>query len=135
MSATEDRTQPGKTGPVLNYLGRPCQFAKLVERHTDATDHNWLEGKDQRWLTQHLGDKLGELDKRTSYMHALLERLARVVDDFDRYELESVVDVLRTYAFATSNLAYETTTVAIATLDSAGLIAASQQQRAEVPNA
>ena len=131
--ATDDRTHAGQPGPVLNYLGHPCHFAKLIERRADEPDRKHLKGKEPRWLTQHLGDKLGELDKRAGHVHNFVEQLARMVEEgLDHYELQSMVDVLLNNKLATSNLAYETTTVANATLDSAGLIAASQQQRAEV---
>jgi hypothetical protein len=133
--ATNDRTDARKTGPVLNYLGHPCKLAELIEDRRDEPDREDLAKHEQRWLTQHLGDQLQDLNKRIGSLQTAIEQVADMVDrGMDHYEIECMLDVVKSYALHTSNLVYETTTTAVVVLDRAGLIAESQQKSAEVAN-
>jgi hypothetical protein len=131
--ATSHRTDAGKTGPVLNYLGHPCKLAQLIDARADEPDLDRYKGKDTRWLVQLLGDALATNETRVGNALTFAERvLEMAVEGADHTEIESMVDVLRDYLLHSSNHAYDTATLALAALHSADLIAPSQQQRAEV---
>lgn len=131
--ATSHRTDAGKTGPVLSYLGHPCKLAQLIDARADEPDFDRYKVKDTRQLVQLLGDALATNESRVGNALTLAERvLEMAAEGADHTEIESMVDVLRDYLLHSSNHAFDTSTLALAALHSADLIAPSQQQRAEV---
>lgn len=127
--ATPILPQADKAGPVLDYNGHPCRFAKLIEDRKDDDELKRLQAHDPRWVTQRLAGQLEEMNKRAAAAHAtILQAHKLAAEEGDEYTLEGMLEVLSSYLRETANHAFETTTTAIVALDRAGLIAASQQQ-------
>lgn len=131
--ATEDRTHAGQAGAVLNYAGHPCHLADLRDNYTDEPERQRLAGEDPRHLAQRLGEQLKQLRRRLSCAQVSLGQLGGLAKaDSMHHDIECTAEVLGEYLEETAQLAYELATNAVVILDRAGLIAASQQQRAEV---
>ncbi len=131
--ATEDRTHAGKTGPVLDYLGHPCHLAELIARHMHEDERAKLRGQDSRALAQRLGDQLIQLRHRLHCTQVSLGNVTGMAQaEAEHLDIAASAEVLAEYLEQTAQLAYELTHTAVETLDRAGLVAASQQQRADV---
>ena len=122
----------GQPGPVLNYLGHPCKLAPMIERRAGWPEWDRLKVEDQRSLAQQLGRAMAEQEDRIGNAMYAAERLVKMAaEGADHLEIEGIADMLREYLLHTSNHAFNTGTLALATMHRADLIAPSQQQRAE----
>lgn len=130
--ATEDRTHASQPGPVLSYLGHPCQLDPLIgDRHGDEQFAR-LKTEDPRHLAQLLGDELATQQHRAETARIAAEQLAQLArGGADHNSIQAVAEVLQDFLASSSHHVWTTTTLTLATLHRADLIAPSQQQRAE----
>ncbi len=131
--ATEHRTQAGYTDHELSYLGHPCHVAELTTRYCHETELAKLRSEDPRALTQRLGDQLMQLRHRLTCTQTSLSTLLGLAQaEGEPLDIAALAEVLSEYLEETADLAFRLTHTTVETLDRAGLVAASQQQSAEV---
>jgi hypothetical protein len=133
--ATNDRTHAGQPGPALSYLGHPCHLAELSARYIHDDERAKLRDHDPRALAQRLGEQLIQLRHRLTCTQVSLGNVTGMAQaEAEHLDIAATAEVLAEYLEQTAQLAYELTHTAVETLDRAGLVAASQQQRTEAAN-
>jgi hypothetical protein len=125
-----------RTGTPQSYLGHPCKLAPLIEHRSEEPEFARLKTNDTRHLVQRLGEALATNETRVANALTLTERLATMAEEgADHAEIKSMADVLRDYLLHSSNHAFDATTLALAALHTADLIAPSQRQSREASHA
>lgn len=121
--ATDDRNEE-----VKSYLGHPCSIAPLLRAREGWKDFDEMRTADPRALAQRLCKILGDLQERAEYSHRALEQLhamASTLEDTDA--MEAFAAVLAEYATRTANIVFDVGSHALAALERAGMIEASQK--------